>query len=262
MWSPKSTGPLHYPWKPCDSTKILHPLPSPLKTIWFPQNPPSSPIRYPWKPCDPLKSSASLSITPENHMTPTKSSASTLRCRWKPCDSSKSSAPLSVTPENNAIPQNPPPPFITPKNHMTPTKSSASILCCRWKPCDPLKSSVPPLPLEISPKAVGRTIFPLSNLTEEWGGVYVLFTLQHMLEFWVNRTRISTHSLTFSDLPSPKHQIFRSLTVKPFWRDTAVRPNFVPRVLFLPSHNWREKRIGFFRSPLLLIFYNIFIPLH
>ena len=179
--------------------------------MWFHQNPPppsvtpenhmippkslSSPIRYPWKPCDPLKSSAPLSITPENHMTPTKSSASTLRCRWKPCDSSKSSAPLSVTPENNAIPQNPPPPFITPKNHMTPTKSSASILRCRWKPCDPLKSSVPPLPLEISPKAVGRTIFPLSNLTEEWGGVYVLFTLEHMLEFWVNHTRISTHTL-------------------------------------------------------------------
>ena len=197
--------------------------------MWFHQNPPppsvtpenhmippkspSSLIRYPWKPCDPLKSSAPLSITPENHMTPTKSSASTLRCRWKPCDSSKSSAPLSVTPENNAIPQNPPPPFITPKNHMTPTKSSASILRCRWKPCDPLKSSVPPLPLEISPKAVGRTIFPLSNLTEEWGGVYVLFTLEHMLEFWVNRTRISTHTLW----PSLTFRL-RSIKYSGHWR--------------------------------------------
>ena len=171
------------------------PPPSPLKTIWFPQNPPLPhplPLKTMWSP---KILRPPLSITPENHMTPTKSSASTLRCRWKPCDSSKSSAPLSVTPENNAIPQNPPTPFITPKNHMTPTKSSASILRCRWKPCDPLKSSVPPLPLEISPKAVGRTIFPLSNLTEEWGGVYVLFTLEHMLEFRVNRTRISNHTL-------------------------------------------------------------------
>ena len=146
MWSPKSTGPLHCPWKPCDS----------------PQNPPPPP---------------------------------------------------SVTPENNAIPQNPPPPFITPKNHMTPTKSSASILRSRWKPCDPLKSSVPPLSLEISPKAVGRTIFPLSNLTEEWGGVYVLFTLEHMLEFWVNRTRISTHTLW----PSLTFRL-RSIKYSGHWR--------------------------------------------
>ena len=165
MWSPKILRPpLHYPWKPHDSHKILRLHPSlPLKTVWF--------------------------------------------------LFSKSSAPLSVTPKNNAIPQNPPPPFITPKNHMTPTKSSASILRCRWKPCDPLKSSVPPLSLEISPKALGRTIFPLSNLTEEWGGVYVLFTLEHMLEFWVNRTRISTHTLW----PSLTFRL-RSIKYSGHWR--------------------------------------------
>ena len=179
MWSPKSTGPLHYPWKPCDSTKILHPLRHPWKPYDSPKIPPPSPIRYPWKPCDPLKSSAPPSPVP-------------LKTTWLP---QNPPPPPFVAAENRVIPQNPPPPFITLKNHMTPTKSSASILRYRWKPCDPLKSSVPPLPLEISPRAVGRTIFPLSNLTEEWGGVYVLFTLEHMLEFRVNRTRISNHTL-------------------------------------------------------------------
>ena len=95
MWSPKILRPpLHYPWKPHDSHKILRLHPSlPLKTVWFLFSKSSAPLSVtpknnaiPQNPPPPF-------ITPKNHMTPTKSSASILRCRWKPCDPLKSSVP-------------------------------------------------------------------------------------------------------------------------------------------------------------------------